>query len=287
MRYWLVRDGTVSVEIAPDRRALTILSRGIPRMAIGDVVVFLEGDDPQGFRATATIARVLPIEGRDPEERRTTKVELEPAVELPEHLGLEIMRYSLTIVRNTKSPAVHFRRGYRLLPQADVETLKAGETFVARAGYFELLNALPPELRAAFEAQQVLARVGESKPATFEENLKRIYTFLDQRVFSVGRLLEAIDHVARDLALADSNGNALEHQFESDDEPVTGVANRTDELSAQVQRFSGLRQELFRSFLEGSVVVERDTILRVLDEIQIQERRSIEARFERVFARIQ
>jgi len=282
-RYWIARGGTKSVEIQPDHKALTIVSRRTPRMGIGDTVLFLEGWEQVRFTATATIARIIPIEGDGAEDVKLTEVELEGASVLPEELDLDTMWYSLTIVRNTTRPHVHFCRGYRLLPKADFETIKKGEPFIARSGYFELLNALPPSLRAEFDAEQLLMAAGDAhERVRFREKFERLHVFIEQRVLAVGRLLHDLADV---IVRVDLDGGPIEHVFASDAEPSKdGFASRFDDLASQLQRFARLREVLTEEIGEQAVNEQRDIIGDTLRHIDSPEGRSVETRFERLFA---
>jgi len=280
-RYWLVRSGTKTVELQPDHKALTIVSRQTPRMSIGDTVLFLEGWEEKRFTATAGIARIVEIEGAGAEEMKLTKVELVDEVVLPEALDLDSMWYSLTIVRNTTRPHLHFRRGYRLLPQEDFYTIKKGEPFVARSGYFELLNALPQSLRVSFESEQIL-RAGEMrKRAGFRERLERLYAFIDQRVLAVGRLLHEL---AQEITKVDLGDAPIDHRFVSEPDPIQGFAARPDELESQLRRFAGLWEILAKRLDDQALPGKRDLIGDTLRQLDVPERRQTEARFERLFA---
>lgn len=287
MRYWLVRAGTTSVDIGSEGQSLTIWSRRSPRLAVGDAVVFLEGSEARVFRRTAKVTRVIPFEGQSSAEKRMTKVELELTDDLPAGLELEVMQYSLTVVRNTRSPYAHFRRGYRLLPKADFETLKSAEAFVARTGYFELLNALPRTLRATFEAEEILSGRGDIRTTPYRARLERLHSFLDHRIFAAGQLLAKLDAAANELALTDPEGVSLGHVFTDDEERTTGRTASADELAAQVQRFTGLRRELAQPLADEGMVTDRDVVLKILEDLDQPERRVAEARFERLFVSAQ
>jgi len=202
---------------------------------------------------------------------------------LPEELDLDTMWYSLTIVRNTTRPHVHFCRGYRLLPKADFETIKKGEPFIARSGYFELLNALPPSLRAEFDAEQLLMAAGDAhERVRFREKFERLHVFIEQRVLAVGRLLHDLADV---IVRVDLDGGPIEHVFASDAEPSKdGFASRFDDLASQLQRFARLREVLTEEIGEQAVNEQRDIIGDTLRHIDSPEGRSVETRFERLFA---
>ena len=213
---------------------------------------------------------------------KLTKIELDAAAALPEGLDLDALWYSLTVVRNTRKPHVHFRRGYRLLPLEDFETIKGGEPFIARSGYFELLNALPQSLRAAFESEQILAAGEGRERVSFRERLERIYVFIDQRVLAVGRLLHELADV---IATVHLDGGPIEHVFASDAEPTKGgFTSRPDDLAFQLRRFARLREVLTAEVSDQSVNEQRDLIGDTLRQLDSSERRSSEARFERLFA---
>jgi hypothetical protein len=213
-----------------------------------------------------------------------TKVELDHTGELPEGLDLEVMQFSLTIVRNTRAPHVHFRRGYRLLPNADFDTLKGAEAFVARTGYFELLNALPSALRATFEADAILSSMGEQRRTPYRTRLQRLHLFLDQRVFSAGRLLDVIDAMASELALTDAGDVSLGHLFAGEPDIASGRIPTSDDLTSQVRRFAGLKKELVGPLTDEEESAANDVILKILAELDRPERRRVEARFEGLFA---
>jgi hypothetical protein len=258
----------------------------MPRVTVGDVVVFLEGLDSMRFSGTAKVTRVIAFEGQVEDDKQMTKVELEHTGELPEGLDLEVMQFSLTIVRNTRKPRVHFRRGYRLLPNADFETLKGAEAFVARTGYLELLNALPSALRATFEADEILFAMGGPRRTPYRTRLQRLHLFLDQRIFSAGRLLDSIDAMASELALTDARNVSLGHLFAGEPDTTSGRIPTPDDLTSQVRRFAGLKKELLRPLANEEESAAEDVILKTLAEIDRPERRRVEARFERLFAAI-
>lgn len=267
--------------IEPDHSVLTIASRRMPRMSAGDTVLLLEGRNQRRFTATAIVLRVVHIQSDGADEAMFTKIELGSATALPEGLDLDALWYSLTIVRNTSRPNVHFRRGYRLLPLDDFETIRNGEPFIARTGYFELWNSLPPSLKAAFESEQILLAGGGREREGFRQRLERLYKFIDKRVLAVGRLLHALEEVAGALNL---DGAPVEHWFAAETEASPGVAARPDNLAVQLRRFAGLREVLTGEAGGQSANKERDLIGDAIRRLDIPDRQPIEHRFERLFA---
>ena len=239
------------------------------------------------FRGTAKVSQVIASDVLPEEEKRITKVLLDRTADLPEGLDLTVMQYSLTLVRNTRSPHVHFRRGYRLLPKVDFETLKGAEAFVARTGYFELINALPQTLQASFAAEEILSASSDPRRTAYRVRLDRLYSFLDQRVFAVGRLLEAVDAAVRNLGLTNAEGVALEHLFVDEVQTAYGGTLPADNLAAQVRRFAGLNKEFASPLTDEQPLTEKDVVLQILEELDRPERRTVEARFERLFALVQ
>jgi hypothetical protein len=251
-------------------------------MKIGDTVLFLEGREQMRFTATATVARVTPIQSGGAEEAKLTQVELEGVAALPEGLDLDTFRYSLTIVRNTVKPYVHFRRGYRLLPHEDFETIEKGEPFIARSGYFDLLSALPRSLRAAFEAEQILLGEEGRTRVRFRDRLERLYAFIDRRVLAVGRLLSELAEV---LSQVELDRAPMEHWFVSEGDGIReGLVSQPDDLFSQLLRFAGLWEVLVGEDGDRAQVEERDIVSDAMRVLDLPDRRPIEARFERLFA---
>jgi hypothetical protein len=253
-------------------------------MAVGDGMVFLEGFNHFQFTGTAQIVEVRETEFvKDDEGGRkyVVKIALKDMTPFSDPLALDVMWYSLTIVRNLERPWLHFRRGYRLLPAVDFESIKRGERFVARSGYYELLNALPPSLRAAYQAEEILAANGRRTRASFRQLLERLHTFIDERVLAVGRLLRDIGGLASKLRLGHE---ALEHTFTSEPNEVRRPDGRPDELGIQLFRFAKLQEALRTEPKEGGGPDDQDAVVAAIRELESPERQRAELRFERIFA---
>jgi hypothetical protein len=227
----------------------------------------------------------MSFEGKSAEDKRRTIVELEEIVDFAEGLNFDDMRYSLTFVRNTRAPWVHFRRGYRLLPEHDFETLSLGEPFVARTGYFELINSLPDELKAEFEAEIILDPPAASGDGIYRRRLERLHSFLYQRVFRAGELLTRTHSLAMKLGLRDADGVLVEHVFADEALDPDGQRAAVDSLRVQAQRFEGLRSELVRPLKDEQAVEGRDVVEAILEVLGRPERRQAETRFDRLFRR--
>jgi hypothetical protein len=116
---------------------------------------------------------------------------------------------------------------------------------------------------------------------TFRERLERLYAFIDQRVLAVDRLLRELAEVTAEL---DLDGAPIEHWFVSEPDPAEGLAARPDGLAVQLQRFEELRAALTGDADDQIANGGRDFIDETLRQLDLSERRPIEARFERLFA---
>ncbi len=288
MRHWLIRVDSQSVGIEPRFVSFTLYTRRRPSLSIGDRVLFLEGE-PAVFGHLATISEISSDAGESAEStaaapllRKPTTYVLSNVEKLDDPLSLDEARFSLTIVRNTLKPWVHFRRGYRVLPSIDFESLVRRETFVARTGYFELLNSLPAKLRLIFQSEQVLM----SEPRSYLERLQRLHTFLDTRVFEAGRLLRSIEEAVRSLQLKSDNAQPVAHLFAAESNGSATIDGQPDDLDAQVRRFGRL-YELLDSHSRDMKQPPMDSIEAVIQELMDSNTNQTERRFERVFRGLQ
>lgn len=246
MNYWLIRTDAPSVASGREGTSFTLKTRRKPRISVSDFVIFLENSPEPEFKRYGQVSEVESHHERTFEPNQTelqfTKVSVKEIHAFPEDLELDDMRYSLTFVRNTSLPSVHFRRGYRRISEEDFETLKSGKPFVARTGYFELLKALPLELQSEFRAELMLdyqLRDKHSYTLLFE----KLTTFVAHRVLSVGNLLAELQQIVEELDVRNENGFRVRHVFAEDDESFPGIRSRSDELAEQNRRFSDLRND--------------------------------------------
>lgn len=288
MRHWLIRVDSQSVAIEPKFVSFRLYTLRRPSLSIGDRVLFLEGE-PAVFGHLATINEVSSDAGESPEStaaapffRKPTTYVLSNVERLDDPLSLDEARFSLTIVRNTLKPWVHFRRGYRVLPSIDFDSVVRRETFVARTGYFELLNSLPASLRLIFQSEQVLM----SEPRSYLERLQRLHAFLDSRVFEAGRLLRSIEEAVRSLQLKSDNAEPVAHLFAAESDGSSAKDGQSDDLDAQLRRFGRL-YELLDSHSRDMKQPPPDYIAAVIQELMDSDTNRSERRFERVFKELQ
>jgi hypothetical protein len=252
-------------------------------MVARDGIVFIQAFDRFQFTGTANIAEVQLMDLSEDEtgQKHVCKISVEDVRHLVEPLDVDVMWYSLTIVRNLVKPWLHFRRGYRLLPAVDFETIVKGQPFVARSGYYELLNALPPSLKAAYQAEEILSANGGRLHSSFRRSLERLHAYVDERVVAVGRLLASIGELAAALQLGDG---AVEHTFVSSPDEGGRLAGRADELGAQLRRFAKLQQALGIDPLGRDGIEQPDAVVKAVHELDAPELQRAELRFERIFA---
>jgi len=293
MRHWLVRVDAPSIKMAPGNKALVITSKRQPNIKAGDVIVLMTKVRQKGvFSKYTTVSgvEVSKVKKLPGEITVKTKVFLTGWESLSNTDGssseVDVFNYSLTFVRNLLRPNLHFRRGYRILPVHDFETIQRGEAFVARTGYFELLNALPVTMRKKFLGEELLSTSSNA----FVARLSRLNEFINIRVLSVGSLLSELNSVIRETSIQDEDGNLPDHLF------VDGTAenNQTarsdgDNIFIQEKLFNDLNQSLKKPLSEEILGDEdfdtndTDVLAQILIELKKPARRLIEQRFENLF----
>lgn len=297
MRYWLIRTDAPSINVSLDDFVVKIISRRQTTIDEGDVLLlFKKGHQASAFGQYATVSRIeidkVMVEDRSGELTGDLSIQTQIMVEewkkLPntEETSIEVddLKYSLTFVRNLLKPELHFRRGYRLLPDKDFETITLGEAFVARTGYYELLNALPTTLRVAFESEELMTSAARGSLTTFESRLSRLHEFINSRVLTVGVLLKELNLAIHEIAIRNEEGGVFEHVFigeEGEDKQTARHAG--DNISYQSKIFDDLDQTLKQPLFEDPDERFLDVVARILDELKQPQRREVERRFERLF----
>jgi hypothetical protein len=282
MSHWLIRANAPSVSVDLPKNSCVIESRRRPRIAAHDVLVLLKRTSAGAtFSSSAEVTHVATTDSGEVGGLRQTKIETGDWISLPDDSTVEVLRFSLTIVHNLRNPQHHFRGGYRRLPREDFDTIRSGEAFVARTTYFELLGALPEDLRNQFRAGELLSSSFELGQPTFEARLHRLCEFLSMRVLSVGKLLEQLSDVLERAELRDERGRSYAHQFFDDD----GLTGRGDDIEKQAAVFRDLADALGEQEIahEEGQPVRRDTLSTVLTEIQTKDRLPRESLFELLF----
>jgi hypothetical protein len=271
------------VDAGPDRATVSIVSRRRPRIAKGGVIVLLSSQR-QGlvFSAHAAVDTVSTDVVPDGEGGSVTRLQVQKWEPFSEDLTLDALKYSLTIVRDPRSPLRHFRPGYRRLPPDDLRTLESGEVFVARTAYHELLSALPEVLRNAFLSEEVMLRRDEEGfgfEGRFARRLRDLYAFIVERVISVGCLLEDLVSEIEKVDLRDESGNAYVHSFfEEDGSAVRGIG---DNIADQAALFRGLNGEDQEERNETRI----KEVVSVLRRVETRDHLPRELDFERLFRR--
>ena len=288
MSYWLIRASAPSVNVDPAKRICVIVSRRRPRIVARDVVVLLKMmSGGEAFSSWATVTSVETSNATDADGVRETRMETSEWESLPDDSTVNLLRFSLTIVHNLRNPQHHFRAGYRRLPRDDFETIKSGEAFVGRTAYFELLGALPEELRNQFRVSELISPPFQLGQPTFEARLRRLYEFLSTRVLSIGRLLEQLNDAIGRADLRNGDGRCYTHQFFDDDETkAAGLAGRGDDIEKQTMLFRDLADALGErqdAHEELQPVRGGDALPTLLTEIQTKERLPREKLFELLF----
>lgn len=267
-------------------RAVKIASRRRPRISQGDILVLTKGAGRYlVFFAHAEVEQVSESEMQTHDGLYQTAIDTSEWVTFDEGLSLNALRYSLTLVRNLEHPERHLRFGYRRFPEEDFETLKSGEVFVARTTYYELLLALPEQLRNGFLAEEAFAGRdgrfsldGRFHQGRFNASLRRLYDFLLLRVIAVGVLLEQLSDLIEQVDLRADSGVGLAHIFAEEDQQ--GIPVMADNIVNQ--------GALFRELL-GGAPEQRDgqaglaAVDSVLEAIASREGLPREAAFERLF----
>lgn len=254
MKFWLIRTDAPSVRVVA-QNLVYIRSKRMPRIKPGDTAVlfdrlhFSRWGLVETFDAAEDEVLALRAPPGFPEvgDSETDLEQPEPrwflltvsGWEKIEDANVDDLRFSLTFIKNMQTPRLNLRRSYRSLREHDFKTMVQGDVFLARTAYFELLTALPRETQIEFEISQLMRGGKPIYFGDFEELLRALERFIDQRVLSVGRSLgDLVDRIEA-MELGSDLGNKLEHCFS--DEASAGES-RTARSSAQ-SRFALNRAE--------------------------------------------
>ena len=252
MRFWLVKDDAPSVSFVRGQEVITVHMKRKLGMVKGDRLLVLSAvNEKYQFDETAKIESVF-FENLE-DDGVISIIGLSETKKLDDLL-LDDMLYSLTFVWNTQLPARHFRRGVRLVPEADFNAIVNGSVFLSRSAYFTILGALPEMTRAEFEATEI---VGEAQfletgginaehlraRRRYESKLRRLQKYIDEQIISVGIELEKLQRIADELK-GDGSLQSVRHSFFDQDS--------TQRWDYQIEAFSGLMNNL-----EGVRVLDR------------------------------
>ena len=277
MANWLVRADAPSISFDGKFEKFVVNSRRRPRIRVGDTVLFIKSASGELYENFAKVNAVQQAAKVDDGESRATTFSVSKIKGASPDVDIDSLKFSLTFVRNLSNPRLHFRRGYRSVSGQDLRTIANGEAFLARTAYYELLGSLPSTLRASFEADEIVgvAQKG-SLSLEFRSRLQRLNEFIEIRIFSIGKILGAIN---QNLESLDLNAE-FEHCFVDDD---GDMPNRADLLSVQLDRFKNLNDALNTPLIANEKPAQLNVIQQLLQELDQNERKISEGRFEREF----
>jgi hypothetical protein len=277
MANWLVRTDAPSISFDGKFEEFVVTSRRKPRIGAGDTILFLKSASGELFENFAKVTDVRQAEKTDDDGKRETTYSVSKIKGASPDVDIDSLKFSLTFVRNLAHPRLHFRRGYRSVSAQDLRTIENGEAFLARTAYYELLGSLPSTLRASFEADEIIGAAKKGGLSfEYRSRLQRLNEFIEVRILSVGKRLGEIN---QSLELLNFNAD-FEHCFVADD---TDVRTRADLLSVQVDRFSNLNEALNTPLIADAKLEQTNVIQQLLQELDRQERKISESRFEREF----
>lgn len=284
MRIWLIRTEAPSVDVNEKSSRVLIRSRNRPSIKEGDelmLVKWLGGD--AAFTHTTKVRTTEQLKSATTDELGVTEILVEEWSPLRRTVELALLRYSLRFIWNVEKPYLHFRRGYRILPDQDFDTIVAGEPFIARTMYFELLNALPVPMRRTYEAEQLLGVPEVKSEFIFAERATVLYEFINKRVLLAGNLLMALDEIIKSAELVTEDGSQILHALYDDDVEDGPNARRPDNIATQAESFRMLRGELDQALDADSGTLGEDAIWQILGEMRQPHRFTLERRFEVLF----
>jgi hypothetical protein len=171
------------------------------------------------------------------------------------------------------------KRGYRRLPEADVDAIKAAEPFLARTTYFVLLNALPDGLQRQFLAGLMLDDNFDEDEASFDERARRLVAFIEEHVLAAGDLIQGIESKVNELELRAPDGSETDHEF---------VEDESNEAPQDIRKQAEAFRRLDAVLAATPEMMEQDENLlhTILSEMESTDRRNSERRFERIFRQI-
>lgn len=138
MPVWVIKTSNVQ----GDR--LTIESRRRVSIKEGDSVISLTGSGSDAkFKWHSVVERRVQPAQFIPEEMNKFVYQLGARAKLEEELSLDDMAYTLTKIKRTRAPSLHFRLPYTSLPKPDFEAIKAGQIFWSRTALGYFLGRLP------------------------------------------------------------------------------------------------------------------------------------------------
>jgi hypothetical protein len=277
MANWLVRTDAPSISFNGKFEEFVVTSRRKPRIRAGDTILFLKSASGVLFENFAKVTHVRQAEKTDDDGNGATSFLVSRYESAIPDIDIDSLKFSLTFVRNFSNPSLHFRRGYRSVSAQDLKTIINGEAFLARTAYYELLGSLPSTLRASFEADEIIGAAQKGGLSfEFRSRLKRLNEFIEVRILSVGKRLGEINQSLNFLNLNDD----FDHCFVADD---ADVRTRANFLSVQIDRFRHLNEALNTELIANDELKKNNVIQQLLQELDRQERRISESRFEREF----
>ncbi|CAM8637041.1 hypothetical protein MCEZEM1_00068 [Comamonadaceae bacterium] len=277
MANWLVRTDAPSISFDGKFEEFFIRSRRKPRIGVGDTILFLKSASGELFENFAKVTGLRQAEMADDMGIASTAFSVSKIKGASPGVDIDSLKFSLTFVRNLTNPKLHFRRGYRSVSAQDLRTIESGEAFLARTAYYELLGSLPETLRASFEADEIIgaAQMG-GLSNEYRYRLERLNEFIEIRILSVGQMLGEINE---SLDLLNFNDD-FEHCFVAND---TDMRTRADSLTVQVDRFGHLNDALNTPLSADARLEKTNVIQQLIQELDRQERKTSESRFEREF----
>ena len=265
---------------------VTIKSRRRLSIRQGDELLLLSrSEGRQAFTAYTSVVTVESPSSERDDRLQTHRVLVDHWLPLEPPVYLDLFIFSLTIVRNLDRPNLHFRSGYRRLPEEDVMSIRKAEPFVARTTYYKLLNALPDGLQSSFLAD-LLLDTSFANATRFQERARKLITFIDERVVAAGTLIHAMEKTIAQLEL-NSEDSSFDHVFAEEASPdQNDIPPRFDNLFEQAEAFRELQSTLASPETRPVAVQPKTLFDEILDEMNQPDRRNIEERFEAAFRSI-
>ena len=281
MNYWLINDGVTDISVNAEGTEVILRGKRLPRMKLRDELILIDGD--RTFSHRARIVEAVPVADLSFSESSAIRLSVDRWLPLRSKATWDLLKYSLTFVREPDRQYLYRRRGFRFLPKHDAQTIIEGEPFVARTAYYTLSRAIPDSMRTEFEGSMRLVRESLTWQRTYSTMYEELLGFLRRRILSVGEMLVEIGEVLERLDLRTTNGVKVSHALVDDENEKRSLRTRYDVLATQIEAFLILRESLQSD--DGAIDVKGDITNAVLSELDDSERRTYEQRFESVFRR--
>src|SRR6267143_4421441 len=127
MANWLLREGSPSTEVSAQSSVVVIrIRRGLSIKPRDRLLLLSSLLERPAFTHRATVGSVEEVKAEE-DGLRVYRLTVDKWQPLDRAIERDEFRYSLTVVRNLEKPFLHFRQGYRRLPESDYISIREGE----------------------------------------------------------------------------------------------------------------------------------------------------------------